>query len=200
MNLATEALAVSCFIDKNGVLTVESLGAPDGSWKSPFTGPLYPGSGDCKYHEAPVAIRRKNGDSSLQLIYQGNTAPTSLTASGKRSSPCVTGCSPSSWTCISSSTPARTSSSNPRVIRNGLDAPLQVERLDSAFWQTPSAAAPHIEWYDSRWGDEAQPNKEKLAKGRRLIENRTGTAISRAPSPPSSCPSAGLPMRRNPRA
>ena len=36
VNLTTEALAVSCFIDKNGVLTVESLGAPDGSGNRPW--------------------------------------------------------------------------------------------------------------------------------------------------------------------
>lgn len=184
IHLATAGLAISCSVNKDGVLEVGSFGAPDGAWRAPFKGPLYPGSGDCKYHAAPVAIRRANGDAALQLIYQGNTG--SDEAAGIRHTVITLRdrVQPIFVDVHFRLFSRENTIEQWAVLRNGLGEPIRVERLDSAYWQAPAGAGAHLEWYDSRWGDEApRPNREKLAKGRRLIESRNGNRHIEGPVP-----------------
>ena len=193
VNLSTDALAISCFTDKNGILNIGSFGASDGSWKSPFTGPLYPGSGDCKYHQAPVAIRYANGDTALKLIYQDQSG-TEEAAGIRHTVINLRDRVQPVFVEVHFKLFARENIIEQwAVLRNGLTAPLKVERLDSAYWQAPSTAAAHLEWYDSRWADEAQLNREKLAKGRRLIENRNGNRHIEGPVPAFALSFGGFP-------
>jgi hypothetical protein len=184
ISLATDSLALDFAASKDGVLNVTRFGARDGAWKSPFNGPLFPGSSDCKNHDAPVSIRRANGDAALSLIYQNQTTDVetpdirhTVITLRDRTDPIFIDVHfrlfaaenvIQQWT----------------VVRNGLAEPIRVEHLDSAYWQAPSASAPHLEWYDSRWGDEApRPNFEKLTKGRRVIESRAGNRHIEGPIP-----------------
>lgn len=182
--LATDDLSLKFVVRKDGTLDVDRFGAADGSWKSPFKGPLYPGSGDCEYHEAPVSITRANGDATLNLIYQDQSTSeegkdirhTVITLRDK--------VQPIFVDVHLRLYPHENMVQQWAVVRNGLAEPIRVNRLDSAFWQAPARSAPHIEWYDSRWGDEApRPNLEKISRGRRVMENRTGNRHIEGPVP-----------------
>ncbi|MEO7100758.1 MAG: alpha-galactosidase [Luteolibacter sp.] len=184
ISLTTDALSLNCSVGKDGALNVTSFRATDGSWNSPFSGPLFPGTTDCKYHDAPVAIRRANGDAALSLIYQDQITTeeskdirhTVITLRDKTDPIFVD----VHFRLFAKENVIQQWS----VVRNDLAEPIRVEHLDSAYWQAPSASAPHLEWYDNRWGDEApRPNLEKLAKGRRIIESRTGNRHIEGPVP-----------------
>jgi hypothetical protein len=58
--IETDALSLRFNAGKEGLLHLTYFGAKDGSWQSPFKGPAYPGTSDCKFHDAPVAITRAN--------------------------------------------------------------------------------------------------------------------------------------------
>ncbi|MBC8128605.1 MAG: alpha-galactosidase [Gloeobacteraceae cyanobacterium ES-bin-144] len=182
--LTTDALSLTCAVDKNGVLNVTRFGAVDRSWKSPFTGPLFPGSSDCKYHEAPVSITRSNGDTTLNLIYQSNTS-VAETPAIRHTTITLRDKGQPIFVDVHFRLFARENVIQQwAVLRNELAEPIRVHRLDSAYWEAPASSAPHLEWYDSRWADEVpRPNVEKLSKGRRVIENRTGNRHIEAPFP-----------------
>ena len=175
IHFGTDALSMNCAVNMDGLLEVRSFGAVDGSWKTPFVGPLYPAVGDCKYHESPIAIRRTNGDTDLQLVYQDHHSEEEKAGTRHTVITLRDTVQPIFLELHFRAFPHENVISQWVVIRNGLSEALRVERLDSAYWQAPSTAAAHLEWYDSRWGDEApRPNLEKLGRGRRLIESRAG--------------------------
>ncbi len=61
------------------------------------------------------------------------------------------------------------------VLKNGLEKPVQVQRLDSLYFQSPAGEGNYLEWYDSTEGFEGgRPERERLAKGCRLLESVDG--------------------------
>jgi hypothetical protein len=137
-------------VGKDGALQLSSAGMCDGSWRAPLHGPAWPGESDCKYHDAPVAIVQANGDCALNLIYEKHSV--SAEAAGVEHGIITLRYKVQAlrvelhfrvyphedvieqWT----------------VVRNGLNAPVRVTRLDSDYWSGPSNSNAHIEWCDSR--------------------------------------------------
>ncbi len=182
--IETDALSLRFNAGKEGLLYLTRFGAKDGSWQSPFSGPAYPGTSDCKFHDAPVAITRANGDGALSLIYQKQSS-TEESPGIRHHIITLKDRVDDIFVDLHFKTFSQESTLQQwAVLRNGLLEPLRVQRLNSAYWQAPATADAHLEWYDSRWAAEAAvPMLEKLTHGCRTLESRSGIRHIEGPVP-----------------
>lgn len=192
--IETDALSLHFKADEGGQLYLNRFGAKDGSWQSPLQGQAYPGTDDCRFHDAPVAVIRANGDSALSLIYDKHS--TTEEAPGIRHY-IITLKDRVDKIFVDLHYRTYTSEDTIQrwaVLRNGLQEPLRVTRLDSAYWQAPAASVPYLEWYDSSDANEAAlPMSEKLGHGRRTLESRSGIRHLAGPVPACVVAFGGFP-------
>lgn len=170
---------------KGGAVKLISAGLRDGSWTSPFEGLAWPGQSDLRDHDAPVAIQRANGDSALNLVFvkqettrESDDVQHVVVTLEDKVDP------------IRVEVHFRVFAHEDviqqwAVLHNGMPGPLTVQRLDSIYFEAPSSSNPHVEWYDSKWANEAaKPQHVKLAeKGRLIIEGRGGERHIEGPVP-----------------
>lgn len=177
-SLVTRTFRVDYKIADDGSLVSEMKSLDDRD-KVHVGGAVFPGrivNKECHgpRYSGPVSVVLPNGDSTLQLIYESHT----LT----QESPNVT----QAVICVRDRLHSVHLELHVRayreesvieqwmVLRNDTGTPLVVSRLDAFYFQSRGGDK-YLEWYDSTEGVESgRPEREKLAKGCRLLESRDG--------------------------
>ena len=186
--LQTESLQVEYSVSEQNALELKELGAKDGSWISPLAGPVFPGEpfrdGNGPRYIGPIEWLLPNGDRAIELLYKSHEIKEE--SSGIQH--------------LVVSLKERVYSLEVElhvrayadvnifeqwvVVKNGLDKPIHLPRLDSFYAQAIAEQPVFLEWYESDQRDTAgYPIREKLAAGMRRLESRDGNRHKHGPVP-----------------
>jgi len=189
--LGTKTFRMDYSVAKDGSLSC-AMKRADGSGELPVGGQVFPGrtikdnsgaTADQRY-SGPVSLTFPNGENFPELLYESHAVA--------KESPNV-----------EHATVILRDSVNPlrvelhvraykdesiieqwTVLNNSMDKTVFVHRLDSVFFQSQSGNNTYLEWFDCHEGSEAGwPEREKLSKGSRILENRHGNRHITGPEP-----------------
>ena len=187
-NATTKDIQIKYLVLKDKSLEILQVAARDGKWLAPLGGPLFPSqpwrNGNGPRYNGPAALVCANGDTALEPLYVSHSSQQESEG-------------------IEHLTILLRDAVNPidiemhlriyaelniieqwQVMRNGMDKPIKVPRLDSMYWQARVKDGVYLEWFESQEGNEAgQPKREKLAQGSRVLESRDGNRHKSGPMP-----------------
>ena len=159
--------------------------ALSGSWSSPLHGPLFVEKRiKGVVYQGPVSLVQANGELSLEFICDSHTEVKEAEEINHLTFQLHDRVLPIRLELHLRAYAAENIIEQWMVVKNETDQPLNVRRLDSAYWPGTAADGLFIEWYDNHQSTEVgRPEQEKLNKGIRLLESRDGNRHTNGPNP-----------------
>ena len=176
-SLGTKTFKIFYSVGKDGTLstTVKSL---DGNVRIPVGGQVFPGRIVNKVchgprTSGPLSVILPNGDNTLQLIYESHTTTQESPNVGHTIFRLRDRVNPVSMELHVRTYQEENIVEQWLILKNGMDKPMSVPRLDSLYFQSQGGDSTYLEWFDSTEGYEAgRLEREKLSKGCKLLESR----------------------------
>ena len=183
--VSTERYIIKYLVRGDRTLELQGVSTRDDIWRAPLAGPLFPAnpcrSGNGPRYRGPITIIHPNSELSLELIYEKHSIMTEgagidhliIVLRDRLLS-------------VQLELHVRAYASENifeqwLVVTNGDDRPLQLPRLDSLYVPGQTVGGIFLEWFDnnqaccqSPLGESFRPEREKLVKGRRVLESRDG--------------------------
>jgi alpha-galactosidase len=187
-NATTKDIQIKYLVRKDKSLEILQVAAREGKWRAPLGGPLFPGNpwrdGNGPRYCGPAAIVCANGDTALEPLYESHSSKQESQGIEHLTIFLRDRVNPIDIEMHLRIYSAENIIEQWHVLKNGMDKPINVPRLDSLYWQARLKDAVYLEWFESQEGNEAgQPKREKLAQGCRVLESRDGNRHKSGPVP-----------------
>jgi len=188
IELNTRNVSFKYTVDQKQALHLESVGSVDGKWVSPLKGPLFTSTpcrlGNSPRFISPLSIVTDDGSSGIELIYQSHELDQSHADYAHLT---ITMCDQLYPITVELHQQAYVNEDTIvqwMVLRNGLESPIKVPRLDSLYLRGDAQKDIYLEWYGSNeYNTAGRPFREKLNMGTRLLESRDGNRHKAGPIP-----------------
>ena len=185
IGLTTRDFQINYTTNPDGALELAGVTALSGSWSSPLHGPLFVEKRiKGVVYQGPVSLVQANGELSLEFICDSHTEVKEAEGINHLTFQLHDRVLPIRLELHLRAYAAENIIEQWMVVKNETDQPLNVRRLDSAYWPGTAADGLFIEWYDNHQSTEVgRPEQEKLNKGIRLLESRDGNRHTNGPNP-----------------
>jgi alpha-galactosidase len=174
------------------VLELKAVGSKNGSWTAPLGGRLFPfepaaepaGNNNGPRYVGPIEWILPNGDRAIELVYQSHASNQErpgvehlVIQLKDKVYPLEVELHLRAYTDVNVF-------EQWMVVKNGLDQPIYLPRLDSMYWHADASNLIFLEWFASDQKNTAGvPLREQLGRGFRLLESRDGNRHKHGPVP-----------------
>jgi alpha-galactosidase len=188
IRLETANLHIEYTVTKSDALELKEVALRDRSWIAPLGGPLFPAephrAGNGPRYVGPIEWDLPNGDRAVELLYQSHTITEErpgvqhlVIRLHERVYPLDVELHVRAYTDVDVF-------EQWMVVKNGLDQPIHLSRLDSMYWPADATEPIFLEWYESDQKNTAgTPIREQLGMGKRSLESRDGNRHKHGPVP-----------------
>jgi alpha-galactosidase len=192
IKLETENLQLEYVVAKGEVLELKEMGSRDGLWSAPLGGRLFPfeppaepaGNNNGPRYAGPIEWLLPNGDRAIELRYQSHEVKEVepgiqhlVIRLKERVYPLDVELHLRAYADVDVF-------EQWLVVKNGMEMPIYLPRLDSMYWQANAKQPIFLEWYASDQRNTAAiPFREQLNRGIRLLESRDGNRHKHGPVP-----------------
>ena len=177
---ATKDIQIKYLVKKDNSLEILEVKSRNGKWRAPLFGSLFPGTaykdGHSSSYQGPVAIVCANGDTVIEPLYVKHERQQESQGIEHLTIFLRDKVNPIDLEMHLRIYSIENIIEQWQVLRNGMDQPIKVPRLDSMYWQARAKKGEyHLEWFESKFFNEAWgPLREKLTQGGRTFESRDG--------------------------
>ncbi|NWK55632.1 alpha-galactosidase [Verrucomicrobiaceae bacterium N1E253] len=175
-------------VDKGRKIHLDFVGSTDGKWKSPLGGPLFSPTpchlGNGPRYLSPLSVITSNGSNGLELSYQSHTLTESKPGVQYLKVVLKDSIHPITVELHQKAYRDENTFEQWLVLKNDMEASVQVPRLDSLYFRGNAKRGIHLEWYGSNeYHTAGEPFREKLNMGIRVLESRDGIRHKSGPIP-----------------
>ncbi|VGO13133.1 Alpha-galactosidase [Pontiella desulfatans] len=192
IKLETANFRVEYAVAKGDVLELKEVGMKDGSWTSPLGGRLFPfeppiepaGNNNGPRYAGPIEWLLPDGDRAIELVYQSHAVKEERPGIEHLVVELNDQVYPLKVELHLRAYAEVDVFEQWLVVKNGMDQPLQLPRLDSMYWHADAQHPIFLEWFASeQWNTAGVPLREQLGRGTRLLESRDGNRHKHGPVP-----------------